>query len=200
MKINGLIAGLILTVLVPKGNYAQGKKEQDTLIYFREDSLLTEDLLRRFSDCREEPVASLLVEIGRSLVGTPYVSHTLENGIEEKLVVNLRELDCTTFAENCLALARTIRSGETQFGYFVRELQHIRYRDGLRQGYLSRLHYFSEWIGNNVQKGLIAEPAACFGSTLDVQVGFMYAHSGNYSVLSSNPELVPLLVKQEKII
>ena len=41
------------------------------------------------------------------LRGTPYVASTLEKRSRRALVVNLRELDCTTFAETVLALSRT---------------------------------------------------------------------------------------------
>ena len=39
------------------------------------------------------------------------MAHTLEVTDEEKLVVNLRELDCVTFVETVIALTNMIRSG-----------------------------------------------------------------------------------------
>lgn len=172
----------------------------DTIIYSRPDSILTEDILLRFSSKQKEPAAQSVAVIGKTFLGTPYVGQTLENGTAEKLVVNLRELDCTTFAENCLALAFTVKSGNANFEQFAKELEKIRYRQGKRNGYLSRLHYFSDWIFDNTQKGLISEPATGFGSPLDVNVNFMSSHPDRYPVLKDHPDLVPLLVVRENTI
>ena len=48
----------------------------------------------------------LLAGIGERFVGTPYQPHTLELSGPERLVINLEALDCVTFVENVLVLAR----------------------------------------------------------------------------------------------
>ncbi len=55
-----------------------------------------------------------MLMLGNFFEDSPYAEHSLEHE-PEALVVNLREFDCTTFVESCLAISRTIRSGETQF-------------------------------------------------------------------------------------
>ena len=40
----------------------------------------------------------------RQFLGVPYVAHTLEVNDNEQLVVNTRELDCTTLVETVTAL------------------------------------------------------------------------------------------------
>jgi hypothetical protein len=200
--IKPLIFLLLLFPLIPSGT--AGAQEipvkTEAVIYSRPDSILAEDILLRFSSRQKEPTAQLAAEIGRTFLGTPYVGQTLENGKEERLVVNLRELDCTTFAENCLALALTVKSGKSGFEQFTKELEKIRYRQGKRDSYPSRLHYFSDWIHDNGQKRLISEPAANFGSPLHVRVNFMSSHPDSYPVLKDHPELVPVLAEQEKTI
>ena len=42
------------------------------------------------------------LDFARCLKGRPYVPFTLETGDPERLVVNLRELDCATLVETCL--------------------------------------------------------------------------------------------------
>lgn len=199
MKINLFLFIVALEALIPSCT-AGNRLSKDSILCAREDSLLTVGLLSRFAGEGDNPTSELLTAIGMALLGTPYVGQTLENGAAEKLVVNLRELDCTTFAENCLALARTIRSEKPGFKQFAGELEKIRYRQGRRHGYPSRLHYFSDWIYDNRQKGLISEPATDFGSPLRVQVNFMSSHPGSYPVLKDHPELVPVLAGQEKTI
>lgn len=169
-----------------------------TRILQPEDKRIAEEKLNLFSSKSSLPISELITEIGLSFVGTPYVAATLENGLAEKLVINLRELDCTTFVENCLALARTVKIGKTDFESFANELEKIRYRDGLRNQYPSRLHYFSEWIHNNHIKGFISETANQKGEKSGKTINYMSTHAADYPVLKEHPELIPAIAEQEK--
>lgn len=107
--------------------------------------------------------AETTVRIGRQFLGAPYVPHTLDRNPTEKLVVNLRAFDCTTFLETVLALslaAHDVPEGThpAQFDpAFRRYLTRLRYRDGRIDGYVSRLHYFSDWLRDNERRGLVAD-------------------------------------------
>jgi len=48
-----------------------------------------------------------------------------------------------------------IRSGKHDFDVFTRQLERIRYRNGNRDGYSTRLHYTSDWLYNHEQNGLL---------------------------------------------
>jgi hypothetical protein len=175
---------------------------QDTqIIFLPEDRRLVENSLEKFSSDRKTDAGELTLKVATSFLGTPYLANTLETGADEKMVINLRELDCTTFAENVLALTITIQSKEPSFDRFVRELEQIRYRDGERNGYLSRLHYFSDWIFDNQQKKVIKDMSRDVAHTLyPNHVNFMSNHMSSYRVLNENPELKEDLIKQEKLI
>jgi hypothetical protein len=177
--------------------YAKATDRKD-LIMTPEDEQIVKEKLARFRPMADLPIGTLIVEVGKSFLGTPYVAATLENGAEEKMVINLRELDCTTFAENCLALARTIKKKKTDFESFVSELEYIRYRDGIRNGYPSRLHYLSEWIHNNSAKHIVDESTNREGVKLDKTINFMSSNPQLYPVLKSHPELIPAIKKQEE--
>lgn len=177
---------------------AQSPIKMNDCIFQPEDKRIAEEKLNTFSSEASLPIADLIVKIGLSFLETPYVAATLENGLEEKLVINLRELDCTTFAENTLALARTVKLRKTDFGSFAAELEKIRYRDGIRNQYPSRLHYFSEWIQNNSEKKIISETPNLQGIKLDKPIDFMSKHPEEYPVLKAHPELIPLIAVQEK--
>ncbi|HAH25238.1 MAG TPA: DUF1460 domain-containing protein [Prolixibacteraceae bacterium] len=167
-------------------------------IFQPEDKHIAEDKLNLFSLKSSLPISELITQIGLSFLGTPYVAATLENGLEEKLVINLRELDCTTFVENCLALARTVKLEKTDFESFSAELEKIRYRDGIRNQYPSRLHYFSEWIHNNQKKGFVSEWENQNGKKEVRTINFMSTHPESYPVLKGHPEVIPILAEQEK--
>jgi len=178
--------------------FAQPKFNPEQSIFLPEDKQIAEKKLNQFSSKSEMPIAELIVEIGLSFLETPYVVASLENGLEEKMVINLREVDCTTFAETCLALARTVKLEKNDFETFVSELEYIRYRDGKRNQYPSRLHYFSEWIHNNHVKKLINETVNNNGVKSDKTIDYMSTHPANYPVLKDYPELIPAIAKQEK--
>lgn len=51
----------------------------------------------------------------RKFKGVPYVASTLEKKDPEQLIINLKQLDCTTLVETALALTMTKRQGESTF-------------------------------------------------------------------------------------
>ena len=73
---------------------------------------------------------NLLVHFARQLKDIPYVGHTLEPFDKERLIINLRELDCTTMVENALALSLCVRDSLYSFEAFCHILQKIRYAQG----------------------------------------------------------------------
>lgn len=121
----------------------------------------------------------------RQLIGTPYVGQTLEVNPTEQLVVNLRQLDCTTFVETAIALAMTHKQGSTRYADYCRNLTRIRYRNGVLDGYPSRNHYFTQWIESNERLGLVRE------RTLPVPISQRQTISINY--MSQHPDLYPML-------
>ncbi|KAA6304419.1 hypothetical protein EZS27_043932, partial [termite gut metagenome] len=50
---------------------------------------------------------------------------------------------------------------------FRKYLRQIRYRDGRMEGYTSRLHYVSDWINDNIRKGLIEDVTTVYSSFMD---------------------------------
>ena len=117
------------------------------------DSIKVEALLQKASELPAD--SSRTMFFAQQLLGVPYVAGTLDEGKEEKLIVHLDKVDCTTFVETVLALALADKEKKRNFGSFKKALQHIRYRGGILDGYPSRLHYFSEWIKDNERKGIV---------------------------------------------
>jgi hypothetical protein len=127
---------------------------------------------------------AMMAALGRTFVGTPYIPQTLELEGDERLIVNLRELDCVTFVENMLAISRVLKAGTPDYDSFKRELVRIRYRDGVLSGYESRLHYFSEWIADNEAKGIVDDVTAAIGGVQDTgAITFMTRHAESYRQL-----------------
>lgn len=146
----------------------------------------------------EKSIGDIIAEVGKTFLNTPYEAHTLEVADKEQLVINFSGLDCTTFLETTFALARCIKQNKTTFEDFKNELQFIRYRDGKLDEYSSRLHYFSDWIFNNINKGLIRDVTKDIGGKpIKFKVNFMSENPHLYKHLRLNPEFVAVIKKHE---
>ena len=95
--------------------------------------------------------------LARQFMEVPYVAHTLEVNAREQLVVNTRQLDCTTLVETVTALKLCANRGQKSWKDYVQMLTTLRYRQGVLDGYPSRLHYFSDWIRDKAQMQLISD-------------------------------------------
>lgn len=144
------------------------------------------------------PLNEIMVKVGESFIGTPYEAFALEKDSVEQLVINFSGLDCTTFIENVLALSRCIKKEKYSFEDFQNELQLIRYRDGVIHEYPSRLHYMSDWIYDNEQKGIVTNVTDDIGGEKTrFRFNFMSTHPQSYKHLKDNPGFVSEIQKQE---
>jgi hypothetical protein len=178
-----------------KGNM---ETEKFKTVSTEEDKEILEQIFELFAEDTDSPTSVLMVKLGTYFMETPYVAHTLEKGDEEQLVVNLRGLDCTTLVENCLALAKTIQSGEHSFKQFTKELKNVRYRSGKIDGYPSRLHYTTDWIFDNQQKRLVKNLSKEIGATpYPKEINFMSTHTDSYRQLKDSSHLVQIIAQKE---
>ncbi len=199
LKDNFRIRSLLILLLFMASISLRGQAPFDLgkVIYQAQDRSTVEEVLSLFTENKEASDVTLMVAVGNHFLGTPYVAHTLESE-KEQLLINVREVDCTTFAEYCLALSRTTQSTHPTFQEFAAELQRIRYRDGMIEGYPSRLHYFCDWIYTNEQKGLIKDMSRDIAQTpLNKTIDFMSTHPDSYKQLKEDPGLVEKIKQQE---
>jgi len=198
MKTVPLILFVLASILSCQSTSTYQAVDMGKIIFQPRDKEILEQVLERYSADKEASMSAMMIEVGLFFLETPYVAHTLERA-EEQLVINLREMDCTTFAEYCLAISRTIKSEHQTFDQFAAELQRIRYRDGIIDGYPSRLHYFCDWIYNNQQKGVVADLSEEIARTpYPKKINFMSTHPDSYMQLKEDTSLVSQLAVQEK--
>lgn len=134
---------------------------------------------------QEKSIPEILIKTAEWFMGTPYFGGTLDVNDEEKLIVNLQGLDCVTFVENVYALGMSVKSGNLVNEEFFKNLQNIRYRNGKIDGYISRLHYFTEWMLDNQKKGIITIVSEKFGDKdFNANVNFISQHPQYYKQLS----------------
>jgi len=155
----------------------------------------------KYGKWNELPFSEIMRDVAYEFIGTPYVGGTLEINSTEKCVVNLDKLDCVTFFENVLGLARMIKLEQDTFDALVKQVMFTRYRGGKIDGYVSRLHYTSDWIYDNVKKGTVRDMTNVFsGKEIQFNVSFMSEHPQYYRQLKNNSVLVDKIRKIEKAI
>lgn len=183
-----IIAFLLLVVTSPLWAKAQ---------YTTADSIKVVKLLQEGK--KQKGKQDLVLFFARKFLGIPYVASTLENNTDEQLVINLRQLDCTTFVENVLTLTLCTKNGQTTFDDFCNQLRKIRYRNG-KVGYPTRLHYFSEWISDNTRMGFVEEtqaPNPPFSAVQTLQINFMSTHVDKYPMLVRTPAFIKPIAQME---
>ena len=136
------------------------------------------------------PLGRAVARVGELSLGSPYVAGMLDayakeggDPRSEPLTLDLSRFDCVLLVEGCLAVARAAH-GQGRWSDFAREVERMRYRGGVRNGYASRLHYFSEWIQDNARRGLLRDLGAELGGSRDERpLRFMSEHRSSYPAL-----------------
>ncbi len=151
-----------------------------------------------------KPINEVIVEIGKSFIGTEYAAHSLEEDGAEHLVINLRVLDCVSFYENSLALARCVKMKKFSFDDYKGQLQLIRYRNGIINGYPSRLHYTTDYWFDNEKRGVLKiVTKELFGEKnllpIPTPINFMTTHRSAYKQLSNDSFFEEIKKQEEEI-
>lgn len=149
------------------------------------------------------PIGERTAAVGRALVNTPYVSHTLE--IDDKIEapsVNFKGMDCWTFFETSLSFARLLDLPEKERTptALLGLIELDRYRNGVCTGeYLSRLHYLEDWASDNNRRGLVKDITGELGGVeYDNTCREMTILWRSYRYLRATPSLVPAMTREEK--
>ena len=177
---------------------AETTNEDFATVSNSEDQKRIETILTKNAKHDTSP-SSLIIALAREFKGVPYVAKTLENDSIENLVINTRQLDCTTYVENVLALYLCIKNQKLTFSDYCSFLKNIRYVGG-KVSYPTRQHYFTEWIDENTKDGYVEEiqsPNPPFTAKQLLKINFMSTHTQFYPMLKNNPELVKPIAKME---
>lgn len=167
--------------------------------YTRQDSLKAVQLMKNAAS--QPSGTNLIIYIAEQLKGIPYVAHTLEPNNNERLIINLRQLDCTTFVEQVAALYLCVKERKTTFADYCKMLQKLRYEGGAEPHYTKRLHYYSSWIEDKKSMDICKEiqsPNPPFTKVQRLSLNWMTTHVNDYRMLKNNPSWVPQIRKMEQ--
>ena len=135
-------------------------------------------------DLASRPIGEIMVTLGERYLGRPYIVGPLDGFGREVVVARLDSFDCFTYVEALLAMARGVASGDTTFTGYLDRTEQQRYRDGEARSYCSRLHYFTEWIYRNAERGIVHDVTTEVGGvSFPKRYGFMTANRSAYPAL-----------------
>jgi len=193
----GLLSFVFLFLLLPLSVFSKTTVQRP--VYQRADSIT---ICRLLSEVRRQPAdTNIPLFFARQFLGVPYVAHTLETEADERLVVNTRQLDCTTLVETVTALTQCAYRQQYTWQAYLKALTSMRYRFGVIDGYTSRIHYFTEWITLNAKTGLVTEiqqPNPPFTNIQTVTVNYMSQHPQSYKALKEHPDYVTEIRRMEQ--
>jgi hypothetical protein len=154
---------------------------------------------RKIQNAQGVALDDFTLNIAKSFLNRPYKAHTLEGNSTEKLVVNLRDFDCSTYVETCIAMGLTYRKNDISFDKFKGYLKRLRYYNkGTIKGYDSRIQYFSDWLYTHAQDGLLEDITPSMGGVeWKKNVNFMSSHWSKYP-FSNNSSLQEKIQKVEE--
>lgn len=159
-------------------------------------------ICRLLAEAKKQPASTCLpLFFAKKFLGVPYVAFTLEGDKHERLVINTRQLDCTTLVETVTALTLCAQHKDYSWFAYQHALIDLRYRGGVIKGYPSRLHYFTEWITDNTRAGVVSEiqaPNPPFTAVQHVNVNYMSTHPQSYQALREHPDFVSAISKMER--
>jgi hypothetical protein len=144
-------------------------------------------------------IGTQVLRMGESFLGLPYVAGTLEGNPTERLVCKFDGLDCTTLVESAIALA-VAKSENQAYEGFKSELTRLRYRDGIIDGYASRLHYVLDWLYENEKRGRLTDITEKVGGVPYLkEINFMTNHANLYPSLAESDVWEKVREQESKI-
>ncbi len=154
---------------------------------------------RKVQNAKGVALDDFTLNIAKSFLNRPYKAHTLEGNQTEKLVINLREFDCSTFVETCIAMGLTYRKDDISFDKFKKYLQRLRYyKNGKIKGFESRINYFSDWLYTHQEDGLLENITPQMGGIeWKKNIHFMSTNWNKYP-FQKDMELLGKIVKVEE--
>ncbi|NET36696.1 MAG: DUF1460 domain-containing protein [Cyanothece sp. SIO1E1] len=149
-------------------------------------------------DLFQRSMGEIIQAIAEQFLGAAYRAGLLDQAAQETLVVNLQEFDCVLFVETVVAIAQGIAAQDYAYSTFVEHLRRLRYRQAQLDGYCSRLHYFSDWMGDNQQRGTLQDVALRLGGiTTHKTLNFMSTHRSRYPQLYNHEANYQCIVAME---
>ena len=161
-------------------------------------------LLRKWFEAVGEPKAKetfgeLVARAARLQLGKPYGAVHGKQSVEQ-LRVRLSRFECVSLVETTLAVARCAWVERRDEECFMEEVEASRYRNGELNDYASRLHYFTDWLDDNVRRGRAKSLTQSLGGEPRTQVfNLLSLSSDKLSDFVSSEQLERVRLTEEEL-
>jgi len=110
-------------------------------------------------------------------------------------------LDCVTLIETLLAWRVALKqSPHATIDDFLKALRHIRYRQNGADNYTALLHYFSDWLRENAQRGFLRDITKTLGGKRrKKKLNWMSKHPQHYPQLTEHSHWAEILEREEHL-
>lgn len=181
----------------PNGALAESERTLPMSTAFKGEKKFDEVVAKALKEnWRELPIGERIAKFAKEFHHVPYKSFTLEiDDHIESPSANLYGMDCWTFFEISLGLARmiAIEKDEYQPSDLLNQIELTRYRGGQCSGhYLERIHYLAEWFFENDARGTIKHLTPQLSGADRItgrKISEMTILWKSYRYLRNNPEL-----------
>jgi len=179
--------GLISSVGLEVPDTRDGRRFQQLIQYAKTHNL---------SSASMSEITQIVAE---QFLGAEYKAGLLDRTSQETLVISLHNFDCLLFVETVLAIARNIAMQDFRYQTFTDGVTDLRYRNGLLNGYCSRLHYFSDWIDDNQKRSNVDNIIASLGGkSIKKTLNFMGTHRNSYPLMINNEANYNCILEREQ--
>lgn len=126
----------------------------------------------------------LAASIAEKMIGTPYEAGLLD-AYPERLRVYLDKTDNLHFIESCVAITLLVNEKRAEiidvptreaYEVLCRIIESLRYRVGVISSFTDRIFYFSEWVEQARDMGLIEEYSSLFGHEYNLVFSYLSDH------------------------
>lgn len=146
----------------------------------------------------ERPMPGLVAQVAERFLGTPYGAQGWNPAYG--VACDWNAFDCVTLVESTLAIARVVAGGEASQATYARNLVSLRYRDGKKHDFASRLHYFTDWIRDNARRGHLEDITAELGGERDTRpIHYMTRHWDQYQKVKVDADFVAMRVVEREL-
>ncbi len=101
-------------------------------------------------------ISDMMLPAAEMLVGKPY-AETTQNDSVGKISVDFHSFDDIDFLNTVVALAKTAAGYGKNIVEYEQNLENVSRRGGVDKGFVSKMLYGAEWIGDNIYRGNVKE-------------------------------------------
>ena len=137
------------------------------------------------------------VAAAQAMLGLPFDNDATDS-YPERLVVNVDALGYVSYVEYALAYALTLEEHEPSAAKYHAQVQQMRYRGGVVDGYGSRVLYPTEWAQQLIDRGILREVRLGGNRSHTRPIDYVSSHVDHFPMLQRDPSQLSVIKASEE--